>query len=611
MKAIIIGGGKGCYAILKLLRERPIKELNLQVVAVVDTNPNAEGFRYANELGLLTFFDYKEALKLPDIEVIIELTGDDEFVRLLKKELTPEIKLIEHSIAHIFWDLMYAHEELDTKIRDLERLEKIVEDDNVFLKSIFDSFQDLAVVMDGEHRITRANKSFCDFVGMEEKQIIGKSCCEVLENTVLGCDKNERKNIENCIYQTHKPYFMIYVSPPPQETYWEVTHSPIFDSKGNVKYILTNWHKITELVYLKREVETLEQKLKSFINNAQDWISMKNLNGEYILVNPVIAKAFGKKPEDFIGKRPEDVLPPKISQTVKLHDAEVLRTGKPMLYNETIMLNGEEHYFRMLRFPLTDSQGKVIGTCTIGRDATNEVHLMEKLIQSEKLAALGKLAAGVAHEINNPLTGILSYAESISEELDKNHPLQEDIAIIIRETLRCRDIVRNLLDFAKQYTPKFEVVDPNFIIQQSLDLVRRLPQFKDIEIKVNLAEKIPKIKADVKQIQQVILNFLINAADAMKYRGEIIISSEYYRQQKKCIISVEDSGPGIPENLMDKIFEPFFSTKSTSGLGLAVSWGIIERHHGTIEVDTASSGGAIFKIVLPAYFELEGNELEL
>jgi signal transduction histidine kinase len=120
-----------------------------------------------------------------------------------------------------------------------------------------------------------------------------------------------------------------------------------------------------------------------------------------------------------------------------------------------------------------------------------------------------------------------------------------------------------------------------------------------------LEERIPQIKADAKQIQQVILNFLINAADAMKYKGKITVSSEYYRQQKKCIISVEDTGPGIPDNLMDKIFEPFCSTKSTSGLGLAVSWGIVERHHGTIEVDTAPSGGAIFKIVLPAFFESE------
>jgi PAS domain S-box-containing protein len=607
MKSVIIGGGKGCYSILKLLQERPIKELDLQIVAVVDINPDAEGIRYARELGLLTFSDYKEALKLPNIEVVIELTGNEDFVRKLKTELTPEIKLIEHSIAHIFWDLMYAHEELDQKIRDLERLEKIVEDDNVFLKSIFDSFQDLTVVMDLNQQITRANKAFCEFVGLDESQIIGNKCFEILEIAEINCDKKGLEEIIKYICETRKPHIMIHTTPPPNETYWEVTRSPIFDSEGNVKYILSNWHKITELVYLKREVETLEQKLKSFINNAQDWISMKNLNGEYILVNPVIARAFGKRPEDFIGKKPEDILPPNIAQTVKIHDAEVLKTGKPQLYNETITLNGVEHYFRMLRFPLTDSQGKIIGTCTIGHDSTNEVQLMEKLIQSEKLAALGKLAAGVAHEINNPLTGILSYAESISEELDKNHPLQEDIAIIIRETLRCRDIVRNLLDFAKQYTPKFEIVDPNKIVNQALDLVHRLPQFKDIEIVVYLDEKIPKIKADAKQIQQVILNFLINAADAMKYKGKITISTEYYRQQKKCIISVEDTGPGIPENLMDKIFEPFFSTKSTSGLGLAVSWGIVERHHGTIEVDTAPTGGAIFKILLPAYFEFESN----
>ncbi len=605
MNAIIIGGGKGCYAILKLLREKPIKELNLKVVAVVDINPEAEGLVFAKQLGLQTFSDYKEALELLDVGVVIELTGNDDFVKRLKLELKPEIKLIEHSIAHIFWDLMFAHEELDKKISDLQKLEKIIEEDNVFLKSIFDSFQDLTVVMDLDQTITRANKSFCEFVGLNEDEIIGQKCYQLLEIAEINCDRKGLEEIINYIRKTKKSHTMVHYSPPPNESYWEVNRSPIFDSQGNVKYILSNWHKITELVYLRREVETLEQKLKSFINNAQDWISMKNLNGEYILVNPVIARAFGKAPEDFIGKKPEDVLPPKLAQTVKAHDLEVLRTGKSLEYNETIILNGEEHYFRMLRFPLTDSQGKIIGTCTIGRDATNEVHLMEKLVQSEKLVALGKLAAGVAHEINNPLTGILSYAESISEELDKDHPLQEDIAVIIRETLRCRDIVRNLLDFAKQSTPKFEIVDPNLIIKHSLSLVDRLPQFKDIEINVQLEEKIPKIKADAKQIQQVILNLLINAADAMKYKGKIWITSEYYRQQKKCIISIEDTGPGIPENLIDKIFEPFFSTKSTSGLGLAVSWGIIERHHGTIEVDIAPNGGAIFRILLPAYFEVE------
>lgn len=602
MKAVIIGGGKGCYAILKLIKEQQIKELNIEVVAVVDKNESAEGITFARELGLLTFSNYKEALGLPEVEMVIELTGDDAFLQTLKNELSPSIKLIEHSVAHIFWDLMYAYEELDKKMNDLRTLENKIESDNVFLQSIFDSLQVLSVVMALDQTITRANKAFCDFVGLPEKEIIGRKCFELLEISEINCDKKDLEEIIEYIVETRTPHSMIYTTPLPNEGHWEVTRSPIFDVNGNVAYILSNWHRITELVNLQREVESLEQKFRSFINNAQDWISLKNLEGRYIIVNPVTANAFGLTPEDFVGKLPEEILPPRLAQTVRMHDAEVKQTGKAIMYNETINIRGEDHYFRMLRFPLTDYKGTIIGTCTIGRDATNEVQLMEKLIQSEKLAALGKLAAGVAHEINNPLTGILSYAEGISDDLEPDNPLQDDIQIIIRETLRCRDIVRNLLDFAKQYTPKFEVVNPNEIIFQSLELIHRLPQFKDIEIVVQTEEKIPKVNVDSKQIQQVLLNLLINSADAMKYKGKITISSEYFRQQKKCIISVEDTGPGIPENLMDKIFEPFFSTKSTSGLGLAVSWGIVERHHGSIEVDTAESGGAIFKIILPAFF---------
>jgi PAS domain S-box-containing protein len=602
MKAVIIGGGKGCHAILKLIKKQQIKELNIEVVAVVDKNESAEGITFARELGLLTFSDYKEALSLPEVEMVIELTGDDAFLQTLKNELSPTIKLIEHSVAHIFWDLMYAYEELDKKMNDLRTLEKKIESDNVFLQSIFDSLQVLSVVMTLDQTITRANKAFCDFVGLPEKEIIGRKCFELLEISEINCDKKDLEEIIKYIVETKSPHFMIHTTPLPNEGHWEVTRSPIFDVNGNVVYILSNWHRITELVNLQREVESLEQKFRSFINNAQDWISLKNLEGRYIIVNPVTANAFGLTPEDFVGKLPEEILPPRLAQTVRMHDAEVKQTGKAIMYNETINIRGEDHYFRMLRFPLTDYKGAIIGTCTIGRDATNEVQLMEKLIQSEKLAALGKLAAGVAHEINNPLTGILSYAEGISDDLEPDNPLQDDIQIIIRETLRCRDIVRNLLDFAKQYTPKLETVNPNEIIFQSLELIHRLPQFKDIEIVVQTEEKIPKVNVDTKQIQQVLLNLLINSADAMKYKGKITIGSEYFRQQKKCIISVEDTGPGIPENLMDKIFEPFFSTKSTSGLGLAVSWGIIERHHGSIEVDTAKGGGAIFKIILPAFF---------
>lgn len=603
MKAIIIGGGKGCRSLLQLITQQQIKELNIEVEAVVDVNPNAEGILYAKQLNLLVFQNYEEALKLPDIQMVIELTGNDNFLSHLKEILPPNIKLLEHSVAHIFWDLMNAYEKLDEKMHELSLLETRIESDNIFLKSIFNSLQDLAVVIDLDQRITLVNHAFCEFVKIKESEVIGKHCFEVLETSEISCDKNDLKKIIDYIVETKQPHSMIHTALPPNESHWEVTRSPIFDINGNVRYILSILHRITEIVKLKREIVTLEQTFQSFINNAQDWISMKNSNGEYIIVNPVIAKAFGKEPKDFIGRKPEDVLPVKIAETVRLHDKQVLQSKKPIMFDEIITFQGEDHHFKTLRFPLTNYKGDIIGTCTIGRDSTNEVRLMEKLIQSEKLAALGKLAAGVAHEINNPLTGILSFAEGIAEDLPPDSPLHSDIETIRRETLRCRDIVRNLLDFAKQSTPILEICAPNDIIKQTLDLIHRLPHFKNIELSIQLQDNIPKIKADFKQIQQVIFNLLLNAADAIKYKGKIIVSSEYYRQQKKCIISVEDTGPGIPENLMDKIFEPFFSTKSTSGLGLAVSWGIVERHNGTIEVDTAPTGGAIFRILLPAYFE--------
>ena len=138
------------------------------------------------------------------------------------------------------------------------------------------------------------------------------------------------------------------------------------------------------------------------------------------------------------------------------------------------------------------------------------------------------------------------------------------------------------------------------ILDQAVSLVEKLPQFRNISINLDKNENIPKIQCDLYQIQQVLLNLMLNAADAMKENGALTIITDYERRHNHCVISVEDNGPGIPENLIDKIFEPFFSTKGTNGLGLAVSWGIIERHRGIIEVDIAENGGAIFRIVLPA-----------
>lgn len=185
-------------------------------------------------------------------------------------------------------------------------------------------------------------------------------------------------------------------------------------------------------------------------------------------------------------------------------------------------------------------------------------------------------------------------------DIRNDHIFKEDVSVIIRETKRCRDIVKNLLDFSRQDKPRFEEMSPNQIVERAIPLIEKLPQFRDIQLELKLTKKPPNVRCDPRQLQQVILNFMTNATEAMNGKGRITLTTSYHRRRNECVIAVEDTGPGIPENLVDKIFDPFFSTKGTNGLGLAVSWGIIERHGGTVEIDMAEHGGAIFNIVLPA-----------
>ncbi len=600
MKTVIIGGGKGCRAIIGLAFGSFLKELTLDIRGVVDVDPDAPGMIYAREHNIKTFTNINEALEIPGIELLIELTGMDEVLEDIYRILPPGMKLIDHISARIFWDLTNAQEERERQLEEMIRLERKVEEERHSLQSLFDTIPDLVVVLDREKKAIRVNKSFAQFTGLTSEEAIGLTCEELLKGTEFAEQCRQSSAMIEQVFETGKPHTLIWHTETPKEAYWEVTRTPIFGKDGEIEMVLGTWHKITERVKLRREIESAEQRFKSFIYSAQDWISIKDLDGRYVVVNPVVAKAFHREPHEFIGKTPDEILPADLAKMIKRHDSQVAESGAHHAYDEVVSIDGRDHYFQTVRFPLTDYKGSTIGTCTIARDVTSEKELRNQLVQAEKLAAVGKLGAGVAHEINNPLTGILAFAEDLLDEFPENDQRRDDIDVIIHEALRCRDIVRNLLDFARQETPSFEVVSPNYVVGLSLLLVEKLPQFMNIEIEKSMADDLPDIKCDPPQLQQVTLNLMLNAADAMDGKGTIKIATEYERKNDKCVISVEDDGPGIPENLIDKIFEPFFSTKGTNGLGLAVSWGIIERHGGVIEVDTAEGGGAIFRIVLPA-----------
>lgn len=232
-----------------------------------------------------------------------------------------------------------------------------------------------------------------------------------------------------------------------------------------------------------------------------------------------------------------------------------------------------------------------------------------QLFRSEKLASLGKLAAGVAHEINNPLTGVLTNASLLLEDIPDGDPKKEDVQVIVSETIRCREIVKRLLDFARQTKPQKKLTTINDLIENIILLVRNQTSFRNITINKNLDKNIPPIMADMDQIQQVFINLIINASEAMSKGGTLYIETKLSQNNDYIEVKFKDSGPGIPEENKHKIFDPFFTTKEQgTGLGLSISYGIIERHGGTINFDSKLGEGTTFKIHLPVKPDTDGED---
>ena len=232
-----------------------------------------------------------------------------------------------------------------------------------------------------------------------------------------------------------------------------------------------------------------------------------------------------------------------------------------------------------------------------------------QLIRTEKLASIGQLAAGVAHEINNPLGTILIYSHLIQKSLEPDDPKREDIALVISEANRAKDIVQGLLSFAREKKLRASEVNVNDILEEVLSLVVNQSLFHNIKIKKSFDQGPQTIVADETQLKQVFLNIILNAAQAMEGNGKLTISTIFDKKQIK--IKIADTGPGIPPEVMGKLFSPFFTTKEKgTGLGLAISYGIIERHQGKIDVETDLGKGSTFVMTLPVIVseETAGDE---
>ncbi len=320
----------------------------------------------------------------------------------------------------------------------------------------------------------------------------------------------------------------------------------------------------------------------------------------------------GVSRDQAIGRTIFEVLHRQSEESLRKEFDDVVASGRIQQFNIESTASGESRTYRITKVPMRLNDGPVTHVISIGEDVTDWTTAQERFAQSEKLAAIGQLAAGVMHEINNPLATIAACAESLSlrlEDLRKEGctvapQADECTRTIDNEVHRCKKIIDGLLDFSRPRSAIKEPTDLNAVIEQAIFLLKHHSRFKDVRVQTLFDDSLVPTPANAEQLIQVLMALLINAADAMNGRGSITVRTRRGDTAGEAVIAeVIDEGHGIARTDLPKIFEPFYTTKPPgrgTGLGLSICYTIIAEHGGRIEVDSAVGAGSTFRVVLPS-----------
>jgi PAS domain S-box-containing protein len=479
-------------------------------------------------------------------------------------------------------------------------------------KALFDLVADSVFMVDPSGMIVAVNKREEQALGYAEANVVGRSLLEVvpsgyhdvlrgwLSDIISGQQEVSTQEImvrHADGLETPAEMDLIRVGTADQLLVM-VQLRDITDRKRLEQQLETYREELEDKVRERtREIEETKQYLENLLENANDVIYTLDTEQRFTYVNSKI-EAWGYRKDDLLG-RPYLALLSKRHRGRRLKDT--LDIGAKQVYEvEVVARTGEPRAVMVSVSPLHGAEGAILGVLGIARDMTETKKLEQQIRNSEKLASVGRLAAGVAHEINNPLGGILNCLYNLRKGT-LSPSRQEEYRVSMEDGVRrVQKIVRQLLDFSQQHDPEFALTDINLVVDRVLVLTTHLFAPNRIRLETGFGQGLPNIMVDRHMIEQVLMNLVLNAVQAMKDGGGLTIRTSVV--EGVCLIEVCDTGSGIPPAVLPRIFDPFFSTKSEgegTGLGLSVSLGIVERHGGKILVDSEVGKGTIFTLCLP------------
>jgi PAS domain S-box-containing protein len=741
----IVGGGPACEAILRMAQEDSLGNLRMSIVAVADTNADAPGVRYARRSGVpLITTDYRELYDIPDLGLIIELTGSNRLRDELEANRPRHIRLIDHFGARLFWELYRAQQKI---MQQGSLLRQQVENERQRIARILDSIPYDILVVDTELVVQHVNATFLEHRDVHLDDVRGRSyfdVCDGIQGEGEPVQVSSAKEVLNT--KAARSLLRKCFDAEGKTRYFAIDFVPLLNLDGSLGGMIEMTRDISHRILLEEDLKAAEVQLQRFMELAPLATYVKDRRGQYIEVNRATCALLGREKNEIIGRTDEELLPPAAAKLLQTGDQDVLRFQERISFDTEVLLGGKPVFLSTLKYPVLDAGGKVtalaglsnditaqrkteaelirtraylqnildnapmmvvttdldgrivsfnrhaeicygyqamealgksvsmlcgspeewqplwsrveqggtvqeyetvplrkdgrpmvvaltlaplkdndghmIGSVCLSRDISVRKALMDQVIQSERLASIGRLAAGVAHEINNPLAVIAEIAGYLEDLLAEgpsvkrrkfDKELQDGLPKITAQIKRCRSITSRLLSFARRRQTPMEVADVNRALDEILPFLAKEARLAGVQLHRRCNIDIPFVRIEDLQLEEILINLIRNAIHAMSPRSYGNIWLFATRKEGKVILTVKDDGPGIDRQVVDRLFDPFVTTKPVgqgTGLGLSICYGIVKHHGGEIQVESEPSQGTSFRVILPVHHQATRTETD-
>ncbi len=472
---------------------------------------------------------------------------------------------------------------------------------------------DLVVKVDTSGKFLFVSPSYCRTFGKTEEDLLGSTFMPLVH-------EEDREPTTEAMKSLYVPPYTAYLEQRAMtKDGWRWlawADTALRDEGGQVTAIIGVGRDITERRKAEEALRTSEAELRALITAMTDVVLVVDAEGRYLRIPETNPSLLFRPPQELMGKTLHDVFPKAQADVFLGYITKALATRQPVATEYSLPIRDEVYWFTATLSPMSEDSIVMVARDITERVRAEEQHkkLEKQLFQAQRMESVGRLAGGIAHDFNNMLTPIMGYADLLRDDLAPDDPRREAAEEIVGAAERSRDLVRQLLAFARKQTLEMKPVDLNGVITGFERMLRgTLPE--NITLALRMAPSLGAIQADVGQLEQIIMNLALNAQDAMPQGGRLCIeTSETVLDDQSLeqhagvapgpyvLMSVSDTGVGMDKATLDKIFEPFFTTKGEgkgSGLGLATVYGIVKQHGGHISVYSEPGHGTVFRIYFP------------